>query len=34
MKKKVRKWKGDLKARMGGLINTMYVLIKLFELWF
>ena len=33
-KKKARKFSSNLRERMGGLLNTVYALIKLFELWF
>ena len=33
-KKKARKFSSEIRVRMGGLINTIYTLIKLFELWF
>ena len=33
-KKKARKFSSEIRVRMGGLINTVYALIKLFELWF
>lgn len=33
-KKKARKFSSEIRVRMGGLINTIYALIKLFELWF
>lgn len=33
-KKKERKFSSEIRVRMGGLINTIYALIKLFELWF
>lgn len=33
-KKKARKFSSNIRVRMGGLINTVYALIKLFELWF
>lgn len=33
-KKKARKFSSNLRVRMGGLIDTLYAVIKLFELWF
>lgn len=33
-KKKVRKFASNFKVRMGSLINAIYALVRLLEIWF